>query len=159
MSIFASRNQNEKDMITTTLAKELIRERLEGMKETTYGWVGDEYTCHYKVKSLLPNDCGSHLENVRNGGIVVNVVRYRHFKEDECLHFDEKRIARRVLLVVEPADEQDAAEVGKIYVTICPMCHEGNGEISCDDREKEYTLDELEQSNPEFLKNLIFYLK
>ena len=159
MPIFASRNQNEKYMMTTTLAKELIRERLEGMKETTYGWVGDEYTCRYKVKPLLPNDCGSHLQDVYNGGIVVNAVRHYHYKENDCLHFAEGRIARRVLLVVEPEDEENAAEKGKIYVTICPIWHEGNGEISCDDREKEYSLEELEQSNPEFLKNLVFNLK
>ena len=147
-------------MITTELAKELIIERLntKGIKDHRWcrEYADDAYRSDVIVIGLLPQPCGEHHEEVYNWGIPVNSICRRHFRRSECLFLDGK-VATRLYVATDP--EEAGEHVGEVCVSFEYACGTDNGAVYMLDRGFDLTLDELEEKDPEFLKELVFNLK
>ena len=155
-------------MFTAKLAKELIAFRLEerGVMNTRWckEYADDAFFGCTKEICLLPKPVGEHHRPVYNDfGIKCNSICIYHFTKDNCLLLEDRYMALRVYICYgasKYSDDQEANNhLGEIYVAFERFASEGNGEISGNDNGIDLTLDELEQRDPEFLKNLVFNLK
>ena len=155
-------------MLTVELAKTLIRERLN-TKPTASGWMNefknrgnDAYFGDIKRISLLPAPCGYHHRPVYSNGINVNTLRINHYDQDRCLFLDNDYVAVSISMCCGAAfDDQPEANdhIGEIVITFDKPIKRGDGTVEFNDYGLDLTLDELEQRDPEFLKNLVFNLK
>ena len=157
-------------MMTTTLAKDLIKEEINNRKlDTAWVDINRDKAFFGRVREigLLPRSIGSHSETVYDaltGYIPVNSVSFAHFKKDDCLFLNEKFVAKKISLGCGPcsinAGDPDAmSHEGEIRVSFEKWYNRAPGIVLDDQNGFSLTLDELEQQYPDFLKSLIFYLR
>lgn len=155
-------------MFTAKQAKDLIDFRLKtkGVMDTLWCKENsdDAFFGCAKVIGLLPTPCGNHHEPVYNSmGINCNTLNVSHFRKNDCLILEDRYVAVRVYICCGKSKYSDDTEannhLGEIYVAFERFSNRGDGEIECSDRGIDLSLDELEQRDPEFLRNLVFNLK
>lgn len=159
------------DMFTTNLAKSLVEFRVKERGEMRSEWCkkyeSDSFFGSIQFVNLLPTACGCHHRDVYNSmGINCNSICINHFKKSDCLIFEDKYVACRVYVCCgaskyseEYLAEEANNHLGEIYVAFERFSNTGDGEIFASGYGMDLTLDELEQRNPEFLRNLVFNLK
>ena len=157
----------------TELAIELIRERLSE-KPINTRWMNEYDNNAFFGRShsisLLPHACGYHRQNVYNYGVLCNTIRINHFKREDCIFLDKRYIAKSIYLVVGASEYEDNEKriaevnkhVGQVFVAFdryaaCNDCE--NEEVECSDCGKDISLEKLAETNPDFVKNLVFNLQ
>lgn len=150
--------------------KDIIKNRIaeKGKKEAC--WIkeceDDGFFCETKGFSLMPSPSGQRHQNVYNDyGVCCNSICIRSFKKEDCLYFDDTKVCSGIYSIegescVSDEDEAKVIEqhIGEVYICMSRADNCGGGNIELDDHTTYLTLDEVEQVNPNFLRELMFHL-
>ena len=146
--------------------KDIIKSRINEKGKMKAHWIkeydDDGFFCETKGFWLMPSPSGWHREKVYNHGVCCNTINIASYKKDECLYFDDKRVCSGIYSVEGESCSSENDEVkqhiGEVYICISRGIYYGEDDIELDDRTTYLTLDEVEQANPNFLKELMFHL-